>query len=74
LWKEIIDSSNCGLTIDPKNPSEIANAIQYLLENDEIAEQMGKNGRKAILEKYNWEAEGLKLIEIYNKLSLPVEF
>jgi len=74
LWKEIIDSSNCGLTIDPKNPSEIANAIQYLLENDEIAQQMGKNGRKAILEKYNWEAEGLKLIEIYNKLSLPVEF
>ncbi len=74
LWKEIIDSSNCGLTINPKNPSEIANAIQYLLENDEIAEQMGKNGRKAILEKYNWEAEGVKLIEIYNKLSLPMEF
>ena len=29
---------------------------------------MGKNGRRAVLEKYNWEKEGEKLLDIYYKL------
>lgn len=68
LWKGIIESENCGLTVDPHSTKEISNAIQYLIENDQIAEQMGKRGREAVLEKYNWEAEGKKLVSIYEKL------
>jgi glycosyltransferase involved in cell wall biosynthesis len=69
LWKEIIEKNNCGICVDPENSVEIAEAINFLLRNPEKSEQMGKNGRKNILEKYNWEAEGRKLIDVYNKLS-----
>jgi hypothetical protein len=30
---------------------------------------MGQNGKKAVLEKYNWEVEEKKLFELYENLT-----
>jgi glycosyltransferase involved in cell wall biosynthesis len=68
LWKEIVEGNNCGLTVNPLCPSEIARAIEYLLDHPAEALHMGENGRRAVLEKYNWEAESKKLLEIYERL------
>ena len=68
LWKEIIETNNCGICVNPENSKEIANAINFILTNNNKAQQMGKNGRKAIIEKYNWENEEKKLIEFYKTL------
>jgi hypothetical protein len=68
LWKEIIESCDCGLTVDPKNPHEIAEAVQLILANEHRAEEMGLNGRKAVLSTYNWKVEEDKLVGVYNKL------
>ncbi len=70
LWKEIIEGNNCGLTTDPRSPQEIAATIEHLLKNPELVEKMGENGRKAILEKYNWESESEKLLELYYHLTV----
>jgi len=69
LWKEIIEGNNCGLTVNPFEPKEIAKAVEYLIEHPEEAKKMGENGRKAVLEKYNWENESKKLLKIYKELS-----
>jgi len=68
LWKEIIEGNRCGITVDPLDPKEIAQAIEYLLTHPEEARQMGKNGRRAVEEKYNWEKESKKLLDLYLKL------
>lgn len=68
LWKEIVEGNKCGLTVDPLNPREIAQAIEYLLEHPELRRKMGENGRRAVLEKYNWENESQKLLKIYEEL------
>jgi glycosyltransferase involved in cell wall biosynthesis len=68
LWKEIVEGNKCGICVNPLKPKEIAKAIEYLIENPEEAKNMGRNGRKAIVEKYNWENEGEKLSEVYKKL------
>jgi len=68
LWKEIVEGNNCGLTVDPLNPREIARAVEYLIEHPEEARKMGGNGRKAVLEKYNWENESKKLLALYEDL------
>ena len=65
LWKEIVEGNNCGLCVDSESPIEIAKAINFILANNDKAKEMGKNGRKAIFEKYNWENEKRKLIEFY---------
>ena len=69
LWIKIIKENHCGLIVNPKRPGEIAKAIEYLIEHSEEAKKMGENGRKAVLEKYNWEIESRKLLDIYKNLS-----
>ena len=68
LWKEMIEKYNCGVCVDPDDIDEIANAINYLLDNPEIAEEMGQNGRRAVLEEFNWETQEKKLLELYKNL------
>jgi glycosyltransferase involved in cell wall biosynthesis len=67
-WKEIVEGNSCGLTVNPLDPEDIARAIEYLIEHPEEARKMGQNGKKAVKEKYNWETESRKLIELYESL------
>jgi glycosyltransferase involved in cell wall biosynthesis len=66
--RRIVEEENCGILVDPMNIDEIANAITYLLEHPKEAERMGKNGRRAVEEKYNWEKMEEKLFELYEGL------
>jgi glycosyltransferase involved in cell wall biosynthesis len=68
LWREIIEGNQCGICVDPLNPKVIGDAIQYLMDNPQKAEQMGKNGRKAVEQKYNWLTEEKKLLTLYKNL------
>lgn len=68
LWREIVEGNNCGLCVDPLNPAAIAEAIDYLVNNPQEAEQMGRNGQKAVEERYNWAIEEQKLLKLYREL------
>lgn len=68
LWREIVEGNHCGLTVDPLKPDEIAEGIEYLIIHHEEARRMGENGRRAVVEKYNWEKEGENLCRLYEEL------
>ena len=68
LWRRIIEDAGCGLLVDPKDPRAIAEAVEYLLTHPEEAEKMGKRGRKAVEERYNWLIEEKKLLRLYKDL------
>lgn len=68
LWKEIIEKNQCGICVDPLDPKAIAKAIDYLADHPEEAVEMGLNGRNAVVDKYNWEAEEIKLLHFYSSL------
>jgi glycosyltransferase involved in cell wall biosynthesis len=60
--------------VDPLNPVAIAQAIDYLVTHPEEAQGMGANGRKAVIERYNWANEEQKLFAFYERtLSQPVK-
>ena len=65
LWREIVKGNDCGICVDPLDPRAIAKAIEYIVSHPAEAELMGKNGQKAVLEKYNWSVERKKLLAIY---------
>ncbi len=65
---EIINTHNCGILVNPSDSKEIAKAITYLLKNPSISQNLGKNGKKAIENKYNWKIEEKKLAQIYKGL------
>lgn len=69
LWKQIIEGNQCGICVDPLDPKAIAGAIDYLVLHPEEAERMGRNGQRAVQEKYNWGIEEKKLLDFYASLA-----
>ena len=63
-WKEIF--SECALFVDPYNPKQISEKINYLIENKAIREKLGENGKELIKNKYSWEKEEIKLFKFYD--------
>ena len=68
LWRRIIGEAGCGVLVDPQNPQAIAQAMEYLLTHDAEAEAMGRRGRKAACELYNWNSEERVLLKFYSEL------
>ncbi len=68
LYRSFIQKYRAGLHVNPLDVKAIADAMEYLLDNMREAKKMGTNGRIAVLENFNWQNEGKKLIEFYNAL------
>ena len=51
---EILDG--CGWIVEPEKPEQLAEKIQYVLNNPEEAEAMGNKARQKCIEKYSWDA------------------
>ncbi len=68
LWREILEGTGCGLLVDPLDPQAIADSIVYLLEHPKEAAEMGRRGKKAVEEMYNWSKEEGKLLQLYKDL------
>ena len=69
-WEEIINKYKCGICVDPDNVDEIKKAIEYIIANPVEARRMGENGRRAVVEKYNWRTQEKMLVEIYKEIWL----
>lgn len=57
-----------GIMVNPEHVEEIADALIYLKDHPSEAERMGKNGRRAVEEVFNWEAEEKKLFALYDEI------
>lgn len=71
LWRQIVDSARCGLLVDPRDPHQIADAIQWILCHPYEAEEMGTRGRQAALARYTWDSEARVLLDLYEQLIAP---
>ena len=68
LWKKIVDTEQCGICVNPHDKDAIKKAILHLLDNPKEATQMGANGFKAVMEKYNWGTQEAILFKVYENL------
>jgi glycosyltransferase involved in cell wall biosynthesis len=65
LWRGIVEGHRCGICVDPMNPGEIAAAIDRLASSPGEVEEMGRRGREAVRERFNWAVEEAKLLDLY---------
>jgi glycosyltransferase involved in cell wall biosynthesis len=70
LYQDIVEGSGCGICVDPFSKNGIAEAIRWIINHPIEAEQMGKNGLRAVEGKFNWNLEEKKLLALYEKLLL----
>jgi glycosyltransferase involved in cell wall biosynthesis len=68
LWAEIVNSTECGLLVNPRDSRQIAHAIDWMVSNPDNARRMGLNGQKAVADRYNWASEERRLLAFYTDL------
>jgi phosphatidylinositol alpha-1,6-mannosyltransferase len=56
-----------GYLVDPLDYNELANKLMFLRKNPKIADEMGKKGRIAVENIYNWDVISDKISKIYNE-------
>ncbi len=57
-----------GLLVEPRDAHGLADAIRYYLNNPDVRQQHGRNGREWVLKKFNPESTWMGLLDEYQKL------
>ncbi|QQS34652.1 MAG: glycosyltransferase family 4 protein [Ignavibacteriales bacterium] len=72
---EVVIDNETGFVVPPNNPKVLADKIETLVMDKELRHKMGKNGRKFVEEKYDYEKILDYIIEIYDSAikKIPVK-
>jgi len=70
LWREIVEGNQCGICVDPLDSKAIGFAMQWIMDHQVEASQMGARGRNAVLERYAWDTEFKKMLNLYQQLTV----
>lgn len=63
---KIVQNTGCGITVNYGDIKSIKNAL-IKLQNPDIREELGKNGRKAYETKYSWKIMEKRLLNAYGE-------
>ncbi len=61
-------AQKASLYAENNNPSDMAEKIEYLLDNAELRKEMGSFGRKRVTEELHWGVEAPKYLNVYENL------
>jgi len=65
---DVVKDGENGLLVPPGDSDALAEAIIYLLENEEVRESLGKNGRKKV-DNYSWERIAAETEKLYERIT-----
>ncbi len=68
----ILNQIRAGIVDNPVNVENLVESIISLLNDRERMNYISENGRRRVMERFNWEFESRKLVWIYNNL-FPAE-
>ncbi|MBL7921767.1 MAG: glycosyltransferase family 4 protein [Bacteroidia bacterium] len=66
--KEVVKDESVGLKVNIGDVDDTARAIERLITDKELYERVAVNGRKHVIEKYNWKNNLQQMINEYSKL------
>ncbi|WP_428324987.1 glycosyltransferase family 4 protein [Nitrosopumilus sp.] len=70
---EMIYNDETGLLAEEGNAEQWIEKIIKILDNKEFAEQLGKNARKLVIDKFNWDKLAKNFIQIVSKEMKMIE-
>jgi glycosyltransferase involved in cell wall biosynthesis len=65
---EVIKNGKEGILISPEDPETLAQAINNLLENEELQEKLSQAAYEKVREKYSIEAYSTNMLDFYGSL------
>lgn len=69
LWRRIVEGNRCGLLVDEKSPTAIAEAVARYASDDVLLTLHAQNARSASTRELNWENESDELVKLYDRLA-----
>lgn len=66
--REVIKEGSHGLLAEPMNAKDIAGKVRTLIENPDMAEKMGRKGRKRVEENFTWSKVAEEIEKVYRSL------
>ena len=63
-----VEETKSGIVVKPGDHEALAKAVLYLRENRELAEELGRNGRRYVEDKLSIEKIGLQMKKIFRAL------
>ncbi|NSW94485.1 MAG: glycosyltransferase family 4 protein [Bacteroidales bacterium] len=70
--KRIVTETGAGFVYKNDSPDDLAKLIINIRSDKSRLEEAGRNGTKAVLEKYNWNNDSKRLTEMYSKLEQEI--
>jgi glycosyltransferase involved in cell wall biosynthesis len=70
--QKVAEDEKCGLVFSSEDSNDLADKIEILYQNPELRKEMGINGNRAVLEKYNFIEAGKNLVNMYRSLENEV--
>ena len=67
-FSEIIDNKKDGILIDKADFNSVSIALEKMLKDSKLRKQYGKNGRKKVLNNFDWEKNVAYMKSIYNSM------
>ena len=67
-WRKVAEESRCGICVDPTDPAAVAKAINTLLCDRELAQEMGRSGYDYVISNCNWANEEKVLLDLYRQV------
>jgi glycosyltransferase involved in cell wall biosynthesis len=71
VWHRMVEDAGCGLTVNPRDPVELIEAVRWILDHPDEAAAMGARGQAAVREHYDWSHEAERLVRFYHRLAGP---
>ena len=66
--RDVVKDGWNGLLVEPRNPVELAQKIDYLLRDDTRREKLGKQARQDIEQNYSSDVILNKILDVYHEL------
>ncbi|WP_123539023.1 glycosyltransferase [Halosimplex salinum] len=64
-WGKLVTAEGCGVPVEPEDPAAVTDTIVDLIDDPDRRAELGRNGHRAALERYNWAAQREKLLAVY---------
>jgi glycosyltransferase involved in cell wall biosynthesis len=65
--QRIIEAERCGVIVS-QQPEEVVRTVMELKNDLESLQEMGRRGRQAVLDRYNWEQDSVVFLQSLEKV------
>lgn len=66
--REVLKDGITGIIFEKENIKQLSDKIEYLIQNPQVAKEIGKRGREMVISKYSLEKISEKYIELFKSI------